>query len=106
MVLIDEFLNVPGFQADLRGGQAFEEQLQRTGDPGESTDGYLPWLAGVVPTTLKVNTHALSEDITLTSSDVGAYPLTGEEIKSQYGQWWQIAARGRCNGTGRVRDLA
>ncbi|WP_279027681.1 hypothetical protein [Gibbsiella quercinecans] len=37
MALIDEFLYALGFQADLRGGQAFDEQLQRIGDHGEST---------------------------------------------------------------------
>lgn len=41
MVLIDEFLYALGFQADLRGGQAFDEQLQRIGDHGESTRGSL-----------------------------------------------------------------
>lgn len=37
MALIDEFLYALGFKADLRGGQAFDEQLQRIGDHGEST---------------------------------------------------------------------
>lgn len=41
MALIDEFLYALGFQADLRGGQAFDEQLQRIGDHGESTRGSL-----------------------------------------------------------------
>lgn len=37
MALIAEFLYALGFQAALRGGQAFDEQLQRIGDHGEST---------------------------------------------------------------------
>lgn len=37
MALIDEFLYGLGFTADLRGGQAFDEQLQRIGDHGESS---------------------------------------------------------------------
>lgn len=41
MALIDEFLYALGFQADLRGGQAFDEQLRRIGDHGESTRGSL-----------------------------------------------------------------
>lgn len=41
MALIDEFLYALGFQADLRGGQAFDEQLQRIGDHGESARGSL-----------------------------------------------------------------
>ncbi|MEA1064748.1 hypothetical protein [Erwinia sp. HR93] len=41
MALIDEFLYALGFQADLRGGQAFDEQLQQIGDHGESTRGSL-----------------------------------------------------------------
>lgn len=41
MELIDEFLYALGFQTDLRGGQAFDEQLERIGDHGESTRGSL-----------------------------------------------------------------
>ncbi|WP_208952345.1 hypothetical protein [Rahnella sp. ChDrAdgB13] len=37
MALIDEFLYGLGFKADLRGGQAFDEQLKHIGDHGEST---------------------------------------------------------------------
>ncbi|MBD8242486.1 hypothetical protein IFT95_09795 [Pantoea agglomerans] len=77
MALIDEFLYALGFQADLRGGQAFDEQLQRIGDHGESTRHSL--LSTI--TAANLLSHALEKGAELAKEVGGEFIRTAKEME-------------------------
>lgn len=58
------------------GGANGNIQVATLGSDGKIPGGNLD-LSGYVPTTRKINNKALSADISLTASDVGALPLSG-----------------------------
>lgn len=77
MALIDEFLYALGFQADLRGGQAFDEQLKRIGDHGESTRHSL--LSTI--TAANLLSHALEKGAEMAKEVGGEFIRTAKEIE-------------------------
>ncbi|KAA5927676.1 hypothetical protein F3I58_23365 [Pantoea sp. VH_4] len=77
MALIDEFLYALGFQADLRGGQAFDEQLQRIGDHGESTRHSL--LSTI--TVANLLSHALEKGAEMAKEVGGEFIRTAKEME-------------------------
>lgn len=77
MALIDEFLYALGFQADLRGGQAFDEQLKRIGDHGESTRHSL--LSTI--TAANLLSHALEKGAEMAKEVGGEFIRTAKEME-------------------------
>ncbi len=77
MALIDEFLYALGFQADLRGGHAFDEQLQRIGDHGESTRHSL--LSTI--TAANLLSHALEKGAEMAKEVGGEFIRTAKEME-------------------------
>ncbi|MBD8159237.1 hypothetical protein IFU23_14120 [Pantoea agglomerans] len=77
MALIDEFLYALGFQADLRGGQAFDEQLKRIGDHGDSTRHSL--LSTI--TAANLLSHALQKGVEMAKEVGGEFIRTAKEME-------------------------